>query len=344
MSIINEKLNQSLSPLIISEIGAKYASMDIVKEMVTRSKEVGADIVKFQTYSAKTISTPGSHFTFEDGSRVSQFDFFSKYELSYNDHVELDEHCRQLKIDWISTPSHETDLDLLEKFNPIAYKTGSDDLTNIPFLKNIAKLKRPMIISTGMCTLSEIEKTVDAVYKTGLSDIILLHCVVSYPSKPEDANLKMIETLKKVFGLPIGLSDHTQDEFTSILATQLGAVIIEKHFTLDHSLKLPDHEASLDPNQFKILVDRVRLVSKALGTGIKTILPTEEKWRNASRKSIFAKQKITKGSIITNDDIEIRRPSDGLHPHLYDLIIGGEAASDIKEGEMLNLSMIKFLS
>ena len=332
------------SPIIISEIGAKYASIEIMKEMVSKSKECGADIVKFQTYSAKTISTSGSFFTFEDGSKVSQFDFFSKYELTFNDHLELDNHCKSIGINWISTPSHETDLELLEKFNPLAYKTGSDDLTNIPFLRSIANLKRPMIISTGMCTLSEIEKSVEAIYKVGLSDIILLHCVVSYPSKPEDANLKMIETLKKVFGLPVGLSDHTQDEFTSILATQLGAVIIEKHFTLDHSLKLPDHEASLDPNQFKILVDRVRLVSKALGTGIKTILPTEEKWRNASRKSIFAKQKITKGSIITKDDIEIRRPSDGLHPHLYDLIIDGEASCDIEEGILLNLSMIKFLS
>jgi len=338
-----KKIQSETNPLIISEIGAKYASMEILKEMVSKSKEVGAGLVKFQTYSAKTISTPGSFFTFEDGSKVSQYDFFSKYELSYDDHIELDNHCKTLGIDWISTPSHEQDLELLEKFNPLAYKTGSDDLTNIPFLKNIAKLKRPMIISTGMCHLSEIEKTLEALYKTGLSEIVLLHCVVSYPSKPEDANLRMIETLRRAFGFPVGLSDHTQDEFTSILATQMGAVIIEKHFTLDHALKLPDHQASLDPVQFKILVDRVRMVSRAMGTGIKTILPTEEKWRTAARKSIFAKRDIALGKIISEEDIEIRRPSDGLHPHYYDIIVGAEASRKIESGALFDLSMVKFL-
>lgn len=335
-------LSNFQTPVIISEIGAKYASLDIMKEMISKSKVAGADLVKFQTYSAKTISTPGSYFTFEDGSQVSQFDYFSRYELTQQDHVDLDKYCKQMNIQWISTPSHESDLELLEKFNPIAYKTGSDDLTNVPFLRNIAKLNRPMIISTGMCTLSEIEKAVEAIAKTGLSDIILLHCVVSYPSKPEDANLRMIETLRKAFGLPVGLSDHTQDEFTSILATQMGAVIIEKHFTLDHALNLPDHQASLDPVQFEKLVSMVRLVPQALGTGVKAILPTEEKWRKAARKSIFAARKIPKGTKITETDLEIRRPSDGLHPTYYEILIGAEARCDIQPGDLLSLSMIQF--
>jgi N,N'-diacetyllegionaminate synthase len=333
---------QRENPIIIAEIGAKYAPMSVMKDMVLKSQESGADLVKFQTYTANTIATEGSHFTMEDGSTISQMDFFRIHELTVDDHNELDLYCKSIGIQWISTPSHETDLDLLEKFSPIAYKTGSDDLTNIPFLRKIAEKKRPMILSTGMCTLSEIERSVETVVRSGLDKIILLHCVVSYPSRPEDANLKVITTLQKAFGLPVGLSDHTQDELTSILATQMGAVIIEKHFTLDHAMKLPDHEASLDPAQFKILTERVKMVRRAMGTGVKSILPTEEKWRNAARKSIFAKRDVKRGEVLRDSDLEIRRPAAGLHPHYFDLILGKTAAADIESGTMLDFSMISF--
>ncbi|MBM3566307.1 MAG: hypothetical protein FJX42_09375 [Alphaproteobacteria bacterium] len=164
-------------PLIIAEIGAKYADLDTIKTMVRAAKGAGADIVKFQTYQAETISTPGSFFTFEDGSRVPQFEWFKKHELSDADHVALDACCRELGIAWISTPSHPSDADYLEKFNPIAYKTGSDDLTNTPFLSQIARKGRPMIVSTGMCTLGEIEKAVETIHAAGVRDVILLHCV-----------------------------------------------------------------------------------------------------------------------------------------------------------------------
>jgi N,N'-diacetyllegionaminate synthase len=285
-------------PLIIAEIGAKYGDMDIVKNMVRAAAGCGADLVKFQTYRAETIATPDSYFMLDDGSRISQFDFFKAHALSKENHDELNLLCKELSIQWISTPSHSSDLELLEEYNVPFYKTGSDDLTNLPFLRTIAETGRPVLVSTGMCTLDEIEAAVDTILATGNQQLVLLHCVVSYPSRPEDANLKVIETLQKTFGLPVGLSDHTQDEFTSILATQMGAVVIEKHFTLDHALKLPDHEASLDPIQFSRLVERVQLVSKALGDGIKRILPTEEKWREAARKSIYSAKAMAAGSII----------------------------------------------
>jgi len=330
-----DKLRQENVPLIIAEIGANYGGIELVKNMVRSAAQTGADMVKFQTYRAETIATPGSFFTFEDGSQVSQFEFFKKYELSPEHHEELDALCKELGVKWTSTPSHESDLDLLERYDLPFYKTGSDDLTNIPFLKTIARKMRPMLVSTGMCSLEEIKMAVDAIHSTGNTQLALLHCVVSYPSKPEDANLRVIDTLRRTFDLPVGLSDHTQDEFTSILATQMGAAVIEKHFTLDHALKLPDHQASLDPVEFKKLVERVRLVPKAMGDGIKSILLTEEKWRAAARKSIFIAADISAGTRITEAHLAIRRPGSGIAPKYFDEIIGRTAARDLTREAML---------
>ena len=336
-----ERLKLADNPLVIAEIGANYGGIKIVKQMVRAAAECGADMIKFQTYRAETIATPGSYFTFDDDSRVSQYDFFKAYELSADDHGTLDALCKELGIPWLSTPSHANDLELLEKYDLPCYKTGSDDLTNLPLLRAIAEKGKPMLVSTGMCSLGEIEAAVETVLATGNQQLVLLHCVVSYPSRPEDANLRVIETLQKAFGLPIGLSDHTQDEFTSLLATQMGAVVIEKHFTLDHALKLPDHEASLDPAQFKLLVDRVRLVSKTLGDGVKRILPTEQKWRAAARKSIFSAKTIQAGSAIQATDLTLCRPSTGIHPHFMDVIAGRTAIHDIPAGTLITWAMIR---
>jgi hypothetical protein len=328
------------SPLIIAEIGANYGGIDTMKAMVNAAAVCGVDMVKFQTYRAETISTPGSYFTMEDGSELSQYDFFKAYELGKEEHEILNSLCVQIGVDWTSTPSHISDLDLLEKYNLPCYKTGSDDLTNLPFLRAVAEKGRPMLVSTGMCSLGEIEAAVKTIFLTGNQQLVLLHCVVSYPSRIEDANLRVIETLRNAFGVPIGLSDHTQDEFTSILATQMGAVVIEKHFTLDHALGLPDHEASLNPEQFRKLVERVRMVPNALGSGVKYILPTEEKWRKAARKSLYAAIDITEGLKICEEHIAIRRPSDGIHPHHLPLLIGRIAKESIPAGSLIKWEMV----
>lgn len=231
-------------------------------------------------------------------------------------------------------------MDLLEAFDPPAYKTGSDDLTNLPFLKHLAERGRPMLVSTGMCTMDEIRKAVKTILETGNTQLILLHCVVSYPSQPEDANIRVIETLHKEFGLPVGLSDHTTDEFTSILATTLGAAVIEKHFCMDRALDLPDSQAALDTAELKRLVDRVRMTPKALGDGIKKIVPTEEKWRAAARKSLFSACAIPAGKVIEASDIDIRRPSDGIHPHEFSNMVGRTARADIAENTLLTWDMV----
>lgn len=337
MSDFFKDLGSRLSPLIIAEIGAKYGDIDTVERMVKSAVESGADMVKFQTYKAETIATPGSFFTFEDGSKVSQFEFFKQHELTDKDHDRLSRLCMDLGIRWTSTPSHTSDLELLERYDLSCYKTGSDDLTNLRFLSQIAEKKRPMIVSTGMCSLSEIEAAIAAITEQGNENIILLHCVVSYPSKAEDANLRMIETLKKAFGFPVGLSDHTTDELTSVIAASLGAIIIEKHFTLDHSLHLPDHQASLDPFEFATMVRKVRLVNKALGSGIKVISETEKKWRNAARKSLVASRDIQQGDVITDADIEIRRPATGLHPHRLKDVVGMKAKEKIEANSLIKM-------
>lgn len=328
-----------LAPIIIAELGAKYGGLQTVKDMVSAAATCQVDAVKFQTFRAHTITTEGSLFTMEDGSKVSQYDFFKRYELDENDHVELIGQCQSLGLPWLSTPSHASDVELLERFDPCAYKTGSDDLTNLPFLRLLAKTGRTMLVSTGMSTLGEVERAVETISKEGNSKIILLHCVVSYPSRPEDANLKVIETLRKAFALPVGLSDHTTDELTSVIATALGASVIEKHLTLDHSLKLPDHEASLDPDQFSRLVRQVRLANKALGSGVKDICETERKWREAARKSLFADRDIAAGEVISEGDIAIRRPSSGLSPYMLDIVVGRTARAAIKAGQLISWDM-----
>lgn len=338
------KLNNSLElvknhPLIIAEIGANYGGIETVEKMIHSAKESGADMVKFQTYKAETISTKGCFFEFENGEKISQYEFFKKNELTEKDHYRIDSVCKSLDIPWISTPSHKTDLELLENFNLPFYKTGSDDLTNLQFLKAIASKKRPMLVSTGISTLGEIEAAVEAIVSQGNNQIVLLHCVVSYPSRVEDANLNMITTLQNAFGFPVGLSDHTTNEFTSVLATQIGAVVIEKHFTLSHALKLPDHQASLDPKQFSELVKSVRMVPKAMGDGVKKIRGEEIVWRSAARKSLIAATHIRIGDTIKEEDIEVRRPGNGMHPNLLPLILGKRALVDIEAGTFIDLSM-----
>jgi N,N'-diacetyllegionaminate synthase len=327
-------------PVIVAEIGAKYAPIEVMKKMIRAAHDCGADLVKFQTYRAENIAVENSFFTFDDGRRVSQFEFFKAHELSPEDHRELIAFCHDVGIGWLSTPSHPTDVELLEPFDPIGYKVGSDDLTNLPLLRYICAKRRPIIASTGMSTLHEVEQAVRAIQAASTEALVLLHCTVSYPSKPDDANLKAIDTMRQAFGVPVGLSDHTRDEFTSILATQMGAVMIEKHLTLDHAMKLPDHEASLDPVEFRNFVERVALVPKALGDGIKRVLEAEKNWRAAARKSLYSATDIRKGQVIEPEHLAAKRPGDGIGPELAEQFIGRRALRDIPRGTRLTWDLV----
>ena len=274
-------------------------------------------------------------FTFEDGSRVSQYEFWKAHEASEETHRILKTETEKLGMIFFSTPSHPQDVELLERIGVPLYKTGSDDLTNYPFLEYIAKKGKPMIVSTGMCTMAEIEEAVKTIQATGNDQLILLHCLVGYPAPRRDANINVIRTLQQAFDIPIGFSDHTRGNLASILAVSLGAVAIEKHFTLDKSPGGPDNDTSVEPDEMKSLLEDLRDVHAVLGHGTKRIQPGEMKWREAGRKSLVAARPIQRGETITRDMIEIKRPSSGLHPRYFDVVVGRKAADAIPEGDLI---------
>ena len=328
-------------PLIIAELGAKYAPVPDILKAASLARDAGADVVKFQSFTAEAVATPGASFLDKDGNDIPQTEFFRRYQLNHEDHRALVEGCQSYGIPWFSTPSCPGDVELLERFSPICYKTGSDDLTNLLLLRAIARTRRSVILSTGMSTLHEVERAVDTVVAAGGRVAAVLHCVTSYPSPVEEANLRAIETLRTHLKLPIGLSDHTQGAYTSVLATMLGAEVIEKHFTPDHALKLPDDEVSLDPREWKYLVDQVALVPKALGDGIKRVQNAELKWHRVARKSLFASRDIAAGSSISEADLMVLRPLLGIPAEEIDSVVGRSVARRVLKGEPLHWDLLQ---
>ncbi len=340
IKIKNRIIGENHPPFIVSEIGAMYEDIEGMKLLIKKSKEAGADGVKIQTYSADTISLKGAEFKFEDGSVMSQYDFFKKYEISKESHKILFDYADKLGIMIFSTPSHFEDADFLETLGVPAYKTGSDDLTNYPFLKYLAEKGKPVIMSTGMATLSEIEMAVDTVLKTGNKDLILLHCTVAYPPEPEFANLNIINSLKETFGIPVGYSDHIFGTFSGCLAASMGACMIEKHVTLDRTLKRADYQVSLEPSELREMVEQIRLIDVLKGSKVKKVFPPEEKWRRNARKSLVAAVSLNKGEVLKKEDIKIIRPGTGIHPKDMDFVAGRVLKRDIKENEILSMDCL----
>ena len=307
---------------VISEIGAMYEDIDGMKKLIKASADAGADAVKIQTYKAETIANPDAEFEFEDGSRMSQFEFFKKYEISKDHHREMMRYANELGITFFSTPSDKADVDFLEELGVPAYKTGSDDLTNYPFLEYIAGQGKPMIVSTGMCTLGEVEEAVNTILSTGNDQLILLHCTVSYPPKEEFANLEVLKTLQQAFDLPIGYSNHILDIFAPVLAAAMGACVVEVHFTLDRALKRQDYQVAFEPEELKEIVRQIRLIPVLRGSGVKKITKTEKKWRRNGRKSLIAARDLKSGHVLRVEDIKIMRTGTGLHPRDLALVVG----------------------
>ena len=335
------KIGQDQKVFVISEIGAMYEDIDGMKKLIKASKDAGADAVKIQTYRAETISLPGSEFEFEDGSRMSQYDYFKKYEISQKNHKILFDYASQIGIIIFSTPSYYDDVDFLDKLGVPAFKTGSDDLTNYPFLEYIAHKGKPVIVSTGMSNLEEVEKAVEVILKTGNDQLILLHCTVAYPPEPEYANLNIIKTLQMAFNLNIGFSDHIIGTFSSVLAASMGACIIEKHFTLDRSLEgPPDYQVSLEPAELKEMTDQIKLIPVLKGQFVKKVYSPEKKWRINGRKSLVAARSIKAGEKILKKDIKIIRPGNGVHPKYLDIFAGRLLKRDISKNELFSFDDI----
>lgn len=330
-------LGQEAPVFVIAEIGANFSGIDEGKALIAAAADAGADAVKFQTYTAETVALPGATFTLEDGSVISQYDFFKASELSRPAHLELQRSAAEHDLVFFSTPGYYDDLELLEDLGVGLYKTGSDDLTNYPFLKAVAACGKPMIVSTGMCTLGEIEKAVEAVVSTGNEQLVLMHCVVGYPAPIEEANLRVIDTLRQAFGKPVGLSDHCRGPVAGILGVGLGAVCLEKHLCRDRSAGGPDNDVACQPDELAEYIGQIRQAEAALGCGRKQIGPGEEKWRRAARKSLVAAGDIAAGQILTPELVTIKRPSSGLHPQYFEMVLGRRARRPIAVNALIAL-------
>lgn len=320
---------------IIAEIGYNFNTLEEAKATIDAAMECGVDAVKFQTFRAETVTSRMVDFPAEAGG-TNQFEEFQRYELSEQAHGELFAHARNRGIMVFSTPSYFDDVDLLERLEVPAYKVGSDDLTNLPFIRYVAQKGKTIILSTGMATLAEVDEAVRAILDTGNNQVAILHCISNYPVKDLHlVNLKAIRALQKAYKAPIGFSDHTMTLSVPLGAVALGASVIERHFTLDKHLDSPDAFFSADPPEMKALVLAVRELEQALGDEVKRPAPTEENMRLQTRKSAIARSDIQAGEAISEDQIILKRPGTGVAPSLYRTVIGRLAKQAIRKDEVI---------
>ena len=330
---------------IVAEIGVNHnGSVHMARKLIDAAKDAGADSVKFQSFKTERIVTKYAEKAVYQKEttdpKKSQFSMLKKLELGDAEIKELHRYAQKRNILFLSSAFDEESVDLLDSLDVPAFKVASGELTNLPLLRHMAEKKRPMILSTGLSTLDEIKEALEVITKEGVEDIILLHCVTSYPAKEEEANLKVMDLLRRQFGFPVGFSDHTLGITVSIAAAALGAVFIEKHFTLDRTLPGPDHRASLEPTEFKEMVKDIRDVERALGDGVKRLTANEEEIKKAARRSIVAKIRIRKGTIIRENMVDFKRPGTGLEPKNLCKIIGRRTKKDIEPDELITFEKL----
>lgn len=326
---------------IIAEIGYNFNTMEEGLASIDAAHGCGVDAVKFQTFRAETITSKLCDFPDEAGGG-SQFDEFKQYEMDEDQHRQLFEHAKKLGLDVFSTPSHYSDVDLLQKIGVPAFKTGADELTNLPFLKFLAEKEIPMIVSTGMGTMVEVSAAVDAILSTGNDKLILLHTVSNYPIKDiSEVNLKAMKTMRETFGVLTGYSDHTTTLSVPVAAAALGMAIYERHFTLDKNLPAPDCALSADPKEMKQIVDGIREVESALGDGIKRPANTEVDMRLDARKSIIAASDLKEGSSLDLKDLIVKRPAWGIQPSMVPEVIGLKLTKAVKKDEPITWDHFK---
>ncbi|MBW7961131.1 N-acetylneuraminate synthase family protein [Bradyrhizobium sp. BR 10261] len=308
---------------IIAEIGGNFTTFEEARRLIDAAAQSGVDAVKLQTYRAETVASRVAMFVMENTGVTSQFDLFKKYEIGAQLHREVFAYAESRNLDWFSTPSHVSDVDFLEECGVGAYKIGSDDAANLPFLRYVARLQKPVILSTGMCTLEEVHEAVDAIVGEGNRKLVILHAVTSYPTHPENVNLKAIQTLAREFSdFDVGYSDHTLTPVASLCAVAMGARMIERHFTLDRNAEGPDHRLSADPDEMRWLVDAVRSLEVMNGSGIKEPAASEMETRVNNRKSIVLERELAAGCRLTAEDLVIKRPGTGIAPKYLEDVVG----------------------
>ncbi len=331
LKINKSRIGDGNPVFIIAEIGGNFSTFEQGRKLVDSAISCGANAVKIQTFKAENYVSKFATFTMPNvGGKKKQLEIIKKLELDYEIQKKMFDYCKKKKIIFFSTPSHKTDVDFLEGIGNKIYKIGSDDLTNIPLMKYVAKLQKPTIISTGMSNFEEVYDVVKIFRREKNRQLAILHCVSMYPHEPKFANLNVIQMMKKKFDLPIGWSDHTLGIETSVTAATMGANIVEKHFTLNKKAKGPDHAISADPIDLEKMVQNIRLMEKMRGDGLKSPAYCELGNRKNVRKSVVALKNIKKGTKITRNLLEIKRPGFGIPPNRIEEIVGKKTRKMIK--------------
>ena len=328
--------------LIIAEAGVNHnGDLQLAKRLVDAATEAGADVVKFQTFQAQGLATDqankAAYQKDATGGSENQLTMLQKLELTPEHHVQLIDHCKCCDIGFLSTAFDPVSIDLLASLNLQHWKIPSGEITNLPYLRKIRSFKQPVILSTGMANLGEIEAAIDVLEHAGTTrdQITALHCTTEYPAPLNEVNLRAMQTISQSFGVAMGYSDHTDGISVPIAAVAMGATVIEKHLTLNRTMEGPDHSASLDPEQFAAMVQGIRTIEQALGDGIKRPTPSEQANLPVVRKSLVAACPIRAGELFSEDNLTTKRPGTGLSPMQWDLWIGRPASRDFAPDELI---------
>lgn len=327
------------APYIIADIGANHnGDIELAKRMIDELAKIGCDGAKFQSWSKKSLFIKEFY---EEQSRFVDEKFgtleemVEKFSLSKDDHVLLEKYCREKGIVFCSTPFSPEEADILEELDVPFFKVASMDLNNLPFLEYLARKKKPLILSTGMGSIEEIGTALDVIDKAGNREVVLLHCVSLYPPDDGAVNLNNIVMLREKFGLPVGFSDHTIGTSIPLAAIALGARVIEKHFTLDKTMDGWDHAVSADPGEMKTIVEEGKRIARALGRRERVLSKKEVEQRKAFRRSIVAGRNLKKGEVISEEDLDFKRPGTGIRPDEVEKVLGKKVKRDIGEDRMI---------
>ena len=308
---------------IIAEIGGNFTTYEQAVMLVDAAANCGVDAIKLQTYRAETVASKKALFDMENTGKVSQFELFQKYAIDKELHRKVFTYAEQKGLDWFSSPSHESDVDMLETLGVGVHKIGSDDAVNLPFLRYVAGFGKPVILSTGMCTLEEVRESVSAILGEGNDKLILLHAITSYPTHAPNVNLRAMQTLMEAFPqLDIGYSDHTLSPVACLAAAAMGAHVLERHFTYDKKAEGPDHMLSADPAEMKWLVNAVREFEVMRGNGIKRPAESEKGTRINNRKSVVLASAVQAGERLSREHLAVKRPGYGIAPKDLERVIG----------------------
>ncbi|MCI9577941.1 MAG: N-acetylneuraminate synthase [Oscillibacter sp.] len=327
---------------IIAEAGVNHnGSLDTAFQLIEEAHAAGADCVKFQTFISKNgVSRYAEKAAYQKavcGETEFQLDMVRKLELPFSDFLKLKAYCDDIGITFLSTPFDLDSVAFLNTIDMPFWKIPSGEVTNLPYLLDIARTKKPVVLSTGMCETEEIQAAMDALRANGTPKITLLHCNTEYPTPYGDVNLRAMASMRERFGVDVGYSDHAPGIEVPIAAAALGAVILEKHFTLDRNLEGPDHKASLEPGELAAMVTAVRHIEEAMGNGEKTVSPSEAKNRTIARKSLVARRAIARGEVFTEENLTAKRPGGGVSPMRWFEALGTRAKRDFGEDEMIEL-------